>query len=167
MWVIIILLEYLVDGIGIFVNVFVALFPRLFFCGRNGFRGFCGVPKFMNSGLRIVGSVSRCSEMMIKIGYAKWTTPTQVMYTRRELYLFNKLGELTGANESLFFEWLRSCGVVSPWQLCLHCLQDVYRRVSGVCLSHSVRLRLEGNISATFAAQLCHQHVPETERPDL
>ena len=128
---------------------------------------FWGVPKFMNSGFRTVGILSRCSEIMIKIGYGKWTTPTQVTYTRRELYLFNKLGELTGANESLFFEWLRSCGVVSPWQLCLHSLQDVYRRVSGVCLSHSVRLRLEGNISATFAAQLCHQHVPETERPDL
>lgn len=55
----------------------------------------------MNSGLRIVDIISRCSDMMIKIGYGKWTTPMQVTYTRRELYLFNKLGELTGANESL------------------------------------------------------------------
>ena len=69
MWVI--LLEYLVDGIGIFVNVFVAVFPMLFLCGRNGFRGserfgslalafemdFWGVPKFMNSGFRIVGII--------------------------------------------------------------------------------------------------------------
>ena len=36
MWVI--LLEYLVDGIGIFVNVFVVVFPGLFLRGRNGFR---------------------------------------------------------------------------------------------------------------------------------
>ena len=56
---------------------------------------FWGVPKFMNSGFRIVGILSRCSEIMIKIGYGKWTTPTQVTYTRRELYLFNKIGELT------------------------------------------------------------------------
>ena len=66
MWVI--LLEYLVDGIGIFVNVFVAVFPMLFLCGRNGLRGserlgtclrngFWGVPKFMNSGFRIVGII--------------------------------------------------------------------------------------------------------------
>ena len=130
--------------------------------------GVCQSSWILVFGLWVLyGIISRCSEIMIKFGYGKWTTPTQVTYTRRELYLFNKLGELTGTNESLFFEWLRSCGVVSPWQLCLHCLQDVYRRVSGVCLSHSVRLRLEGNISATFAAQLCHQHVPETERPDL
>ena len=109
MWVIIILLEYLVDGIGIFVNVFVVVFPGMFLRGRNGFRdgerlgtclrnGFLGVPKFMNSGFRIVGSVSRCSEMMIKIGYGKWTTPTQATYIRSELYLFNKLGELTGTS---------------------------------------------------------------------
>ena len=51
---------------------------------------------------------------MIKIGYGKWTTPTQVTYTRRELYLFNKLGELTGTNESLFFEWLRYAAVFFP-----------------------------------------------------
>ena len=112
------------------MNVFAALFSRLFLCGRNGLRGserlgtclrngFWGVPKFMNSGLRIVGSVSRCSEMMIKIGYAKWTTPTQVMYTRRELYLFNKLGELTGTNESLFFEWLRYAAVFFPLGSCV------------------------------------------------
>ena len=50
---------------------------------------------------------------------------------------------------------------------CLHSLQDGYRRVSGVYLPHSVRLHLEGNISAAIAAQLSHQHVPETERPDL
>jgi len=68
---------------------------------------------------------------------------------------------------------LNGCGpaVLFPRGSCVctvcKILQDVYRRVSGVCLSHSVRLRLEGNISATFAAQLCHQHVPETERPDL
>jgi hypothetical protein len=36
--------------------------------------------------------------MMIKIGYGKWKTPTQVTYTRRELYLFNKIGELTGTS---------------------------------------------------------------------
>ena len=179
MWVII-LLEYLVDGIGIFVNVFAALFSRLFLCGRNGLRGserlgtclrngFWGVPKFMNSGLRIVGSVSRCSEMIIKIGYGKWTTPTQATYIRSELYLFNKLGELTGTSPCS----LNGCGpaVLFPHGscvgTCLHSLQDGYRRVSGVYLSHSVRLRLEGNISAAIAAQLCHQHVPETERPDL
>ena len=130
---------------------------------------FWGVPKFMNSGFRTVGIISRCSEIMIKIGYGKWTTPTQVTYTRRELYLFNKLGELTGTSPCS----LNGCGpaVLFPHGscvcTCLHSLQDVYRRVSGVYLSHSVRLRLEGNISAAIAAQLCHQHVPETERPDL
>ena len=160
MWVI--LLEYSVDGIGIFVNVFVVVFPGLFLRGRNGFRdgerfGTCLRNGFLGCAKVHEFWFSDCGYYMV-LYHA---------YTRRELYLFNKLGELTGANESLFFEWLRSCGVVSPWQLCLHCLQDVYRRVSGVYLSHSVRLRLEGNISATFAAQLCHQHVPETERPDL
>ena len=150
------------------MNVFV-VFPGMFLRGRNGFRdgerfgtclrnGFLGVPKFMNSGFRIVGSVSRCSEMMIKIGYGKWTTPTQVTYT---LYLFNKLGKLTGANESLFFEWLRSCGVVSPWQLCLHCLQDIAR-----CLQKSFRSLPFSFCATSFGRQhfcyICCSTLPST-----
>ena len=38
---------------------------------------FLGVPKFMNSGFRIVGIISRCSEMMIKMGksfFGPWIT---------------------------------------------------------------------------------------------
>ena len=80
---------------------------------------FWGVPKFMNSGFRTVGIISRCSEIMIKIGYGKVTTPTQVTYTRRELYLLGKLGELTGTNESLFFEWLRYAAVFFPLGSCV------------------------------------------------
>lgn len=115
---------------------------------------FWGVPKFMNSGFRIVGII--------------WYYITRIPAVNCicSTSLVNLQGPMSPCS-------LNGCGpaVLFPHGscvcTCLHSLQDVYRRVSGVYLSHSVRLRLEGNISATFAAQLCHQHVPETERPDL
>ena len=46
------------------------LFFRSCFCAgemdSGAVKGLAGVPKFMNSGFRTVGIISRCSEIMIK-----------------------------------------------------------------------------------------------------
>ena len=98
MWVII-LLEYLVDGIGIFVNVFVAVFPGLFLCGRNGF-GNSGVVK----GLALAFEIANFSGTESASEYnLKCTT----RFVQCHLHSSSSAGQLCDHQLSIFGAFLR------------------------------------------------------------